>query len=145
MELKNEAEAPQKRIRRAVQNTWTRFSGLSFKTEKLVKIKLKERELVERKKAFGVQYMDLITSDSDEQELYRCVDETKVELAAIQQSIILLKIAIEWKEAETRAKVKAGPRASSLQAAILSCAPVEDDEKTDFIVVDEVPKEGGAY
>ena len=68
---------------------------------------MKERELKECKKSFGVQYMDLVQSSGvTDAKLQECVQRSKNALAVLEQEIIELKIGIERVEEKTRSKIQ---------------------------------------
>jgi len=108
-------KAPVQSCARHTKNFWTRCVGLTSKSEKLVRIKMKERERKECKKAFGVQYMDLVQSSGvTDAKLQDCFRKSKNALAVLEQEIIELKIGIERVDEKTRSKIQ--KRSSSNRA-----------------------------
>lgn len=115
MEIKRESAA--QRCSRVAKNAWTLTVGLSAKTEKHVRIKCEERKLQQRKRVFGMQYMDLVQKNASDQQLQDCVNQAKVELAKLQQAIIEAKKAIDQISENTRAKLKKSLEEADLQQA----------------------------
>ena len=107
MEIKRESAT--QRFRRVAMNAWTQSVGLSAKAEKHVRIKGEERKLQQRKKVFGMQYMDLVQKDASDQQLQDCINQAKAELATIQHAIIEANIAVNQISENTRTKLKESP------------------------------------
>lgn len=107
MQQSDESSLIMERISQRTKNLWARCVGLSARSDKLVRIKLKERELKERKKAFGIQYMELEQKSSvSEQELRDCIQRAKSSLAVLEQEIVELKIEIACVEEKTQRKIQ---------------------------------------
>lgn len=57
-----EEEKPTNRMMRTTKNAWRRAVGCCKKSTPRTKIHLKEHQIVKRKKAFGIEYMNLLRS-----------------------------------------------------------------------------------
>jgi len=92
--------------KRHTKNLWTRCKGLTSKSEKAARIKLKERQLKERKKAFGIEYFDLEQRrDVTDEELQACIKTAKISIAELEQEIVALQISIQQVSATTQKKI----------------------------------------
>lgn len=133
--MRTKTETPQQRVCRLARNTWFSVVGFSVQSEKLVRIKLLERELKEHKKAFGVRYLDLVGQKAKSDQLQACVDEAQGMVAVVQQKIVEQKMAIERSTDETRAKLKQTPFEETTKP-VVKLSPAKEEEKIDFVVVD---------
>jgi hypothetical protein len=96
----------QQRIHRIAQNAWVRCVGLSVRSDRLLRIKVKELEIRDAKRAFGIRYMDLYChGDASEQELGECVERAHTKIALLDQKVIELKIAMDRSDEATRTKL----------------------------------------
>jgi hypothetical protein len=95
---------------RKSKNAWHCCRGTAIKTDELIRIQNKKHLLEQRKKQFGVQYMDLVQSNASEEDLDSCLRYTKADIARLEQEIILLQIAIERTEEKIRSKIRKNPR-----------------------------------
>jgi hypothetical protein len=90
--MRNKENEPLRQsLNRKACKTWIRITGVVEKSETLVKIKLKERELQERKKKFGVGYMDLLNTNRSEEELQQYLQQSKSEVAVLSQEVAFLQ------------------------------------------------------
>lgn len=102
-------ESPHELARRLAKNTWTRCVGLSIKSQLLLRLKVKEHEVKERKKAFGVHYMDLMGSGASQQDLTRCVEGTKTQLESMFSAMAEIKAEIAQIDSDIQAKLIEDP------------------------------------
>ena len=82
----------QHRMNRKAKKAWIRVLGMAEKSEKMVRIKIKEHELHERKKKFGVEYIDLLNDDATSEEIERYMQSSKSEIAVLEQQIAFLRL-----------------------------------------------------
>lgn len=94
------------RIKRTTNNSFVRVKGLCKKSDKLARKKYKEHRLENRKKAFGVEYMNLLeTGTASPQQLNQCMDKATAELNAIRQEIAAIQAKTERIDQKTKQKL----------------------------------------
>jgi hypothetical protein len=129
-------ETPQQKARRLAMNAWIRCLGLSKKSQLLVRQKVKEMELKECKKTFGVQYMDLVENNASDDALQACIDQAIIQVSEITKAIVEIKIAIDRLADETRSKIVDDP--SAPRPTTSAAEPVVDSPNNEeFVVVDK--------
>lgn len=106
-------ETPQEAARRFVLNTWVRAQGVSAQSQLLVKRKLKEHEASERKRRFGVEYLNLCQRNATDHELEACLRNAKAEVENFTKEINEINAALEGLSQDTKAKLIVDPNAYS--------------------------------
>jgi hypothetical protein len=89
MELKR--ENCQQKASRKTRNLWFRCKGLGQTTNVQAKLALKEAQLTQCKKAFGVAYMELVEKGATGEDLQACVDACTLQAESIRGEIALLR------------------------------------------------------
>jgi hypothetical protein len=89
MEIKPES-CPQKASRKT-RNLWVRCKSLGQTTNVQAKLALKEAQLIQCKKSFGVAYMDLIEKGTSGEDLRSCVEACRLKIEGIRSEISLLR------------------------------------------------------
>jgi hypothetical protein len=107
MELKQES-CPQ-RATRKTRNLWVRCKGFGQTTNVQTKLALKEAQLAQCKKSFGVSYMDLIDKGAAEDDLRSCVDASRLQLESIRNDIALLKDRKVYIRQKTLSRISRSP------------------------------------
>lgn len=125
----NNQETPQQKARRLAMNTWIQCLALSKKSQLLFRQKVKEIELKECKKAFGVAYLDLVEKEASDVDLQACIDSAKRQVAEISLAISELKVAIKRADNETQSKIEEEPSQTSNTVDV-------NNGKDEYIVVD---------
>lgn len=132
-------ETPPQKARRLAMNTWIRCLGLSKKSQLVLRQKVKEIELKECKKTFGMTYLDLVERSATAEDLQACIDHAKRKVAEISLSISELKVDVKRAEDETKSKIAEGPfRPSTTPGTVkaVSSDDIEIDSNEEYIVVD---------
>ena len=111
-------EGPHELAVRLAQNTWIRCVGLSQKSKLLLHIKLKEHEVKECKKTFGLQYMDLLESGASDRALEVCLMGTKTALARLSKEVSDMQEEIQKHEEEMKAKLIEDPTEPSYRKVV---------------------------
>jgi hypothetical protein len=133
-------ETPQQKARRLAMNTWIRCLGLSKKSQLLLRQKVKQLEVQDCKKTFGIRYMDLVENDASDEALQACIDQAIVQIGGITNAIFEIRTAIDRLDDETRSKLVDDPSAPrpKTSAAEPAAKPAADSANNDdFVVVDE--------
>lgn len=107
MEIKR--ESVKQRCGRVAKNVWTQTVGISAKATPTFRILCLERELKDRKRAFGIRYIDLLQNDASNEHLQECVGQAHVDVVEVEQKIIEMKIAIDQIAEKTRTKLVKSP------------------------------------
>lgn len=110
-------ESPQETARRIVLNTWVRAKGVTAKSQFIVQQKLKEREIDERKRIFGVDYMNLIMqpNSAGSDQLEECLSSAKADLEQLTAGLLEITSTIKALDEDTEAKLIVEPNAYSEQ------------------------------
>ena len=99
-------ERTSQRCSRHTKNLWTRCKGLTSKSEKLARIKLKEREIKERKRAFGMEYFDLEQKNGvTSEELHDCIKTAKSAIKVLEQEMETLRMNMTQIDEKTQIKI----------------------------------------
>jgi hypothetical protein len=107
MELK--PESCPLRATRKTRNLWVRCKGFGQTTNVQTKLALKEAQLAQCKKSFGVSYMDLIDKGASDDDLCSCVDASRLQLDAIRNDIVLLKDRKVYIRQKTQSRISRSP------------------------------------
>jgi hypothetical protein len=100
-----DAESIGARVKRTTNNSLVRVKGFCKKSDKLARKKVKEVQLENRKKAFGVEYMNLLEISASPQQLNLCVQKAVTELNAIRQEIATIREKTERIDQKTKQKI----------------------------------------
>lgn len=109
---------------RSTKNAFTGCFGFLQKTDELAKITIKESQIAGRKKAFGVEYLDLLASGAKPEELEACVKRAQDDTKKIMDEIAELEKEIARVDEATQKKIIARPVA----AAATTAAPAPPPE-----------------
>lgn len=94
---------------RSTKNICNRCCGCMHTSEEMAIIKHKERRIVNRKKKFGVVYMNMLGNNSTEEELKKAVDECLEDVDILVKQIEKIENDIERVKRETEGKMKYKP------------------------------------
>jgi chromosome segregation ATPase len=108
---------------RSTKNCFTRCFGEVKATDQRAKIKLKERNMAQRKKEFGVEYMTKVETDASEEDLQACIQACKDDLRTTQAEIASLQEEIDHIEEQTESKIQKKPTVTSKTGGTLTAAP----------------------
>jgi len=101
------------RMMRTTKNAWRRAVGCCKKSTPRTKIRLKEHEIAKRKKAFGMEYIDLVRnsngSNATDEQLQQAVQACLQDIDGLMQEIVELENKIEQVSEETKSKLKPQP------------------------------------
>ena len=98
---------------RSTKNAFTGCFGFLRKTDELAKITFKESQITSRKKAFGVEYMDLLAANAKPEELEACVQRALDDTKELRDQIAELEKEIARVDEETQKKIIARPTTST--------------------------------
>jgi hypothetical protein len=96
-----------------MKNCMTACFGCSKTAPDKSKIKYKEYQLENRKKAFGVEYINLVQEGAEEEKLKECLDAAKADLDKIKKEISDLLKKIEDVDRVTKSKIVQKPTATT--------------------------------
>ena len=114
----HESDSIGDRLARTTNNSYVRVKGFVKKSDKQARKRAKELQLLNRKKQFGVEYMNLMESESaTEQDLQSCLQKAQTELNAIRQEIAALEGKIQRTEEKTKNKILLSKKQQEQQAA----------------------------
>jgi len=100
--------APNKVVRQS-KNFWRRAIGCCKKSTPRTKIKMKEHQIAKRKKAFGMEYIDLVRNQAGEDQLQSALDSCLQDVGALMNEIEQLQDRIQEVSVETKSKLKPKP------------------------------------
>lgn len=118
------------------KDLFQRFLGFSEKLWLSLVHFWSEYRLKERKKAFGILYLDLELNDAPERDLQQTLQEAKSDIAKLEQRIRELRTAIAGiKEKRTQNKLKRSPSITSVEMEPLHppTTGLEPHQKTESI------------
>ena len=99
-------ESCRQRVVRKSTNSWLRLVGLYQKSGKVAKAKVKQVQLENRKKRFGVSYMDMVLSkNSEDKDLQNYASSSREEILTLQGDINLLKTEARGIDERTKRKL----------------------------------------
>ena len=108
---------------RATQNCLTRCFGGIQQSDEHARIKLKEFQMANRKKQFGVDYMTrVLEQDASPEQLSELVEQCKADLIKEQREIDTLQAEIARINNETKAKIQPKPTTTTSTAAAATTA-----------------------
>ena len=110
---------------RSTKNAFTGCFGFLKKTDELAKITIKESQIAGRKKAFGVEYIDLVHSGGKPEELEACVKRAQEDIKKTMDEIAELEKEIARVDAETQKKIIARPGGAAATTTAAAAAPPE--------------------
>ena len=140
-------EGTSQRCSRHTKNLWTRCKGLTSKSEKLARIKLKEREIKERKRAFGLEYFNLEKKNGVTiEELQTCIqtaksaiDNLELEMESLWMNMARIDEKTQKKIAKRNSKVPQQPRSrpvpTETKAPRIESNPFDPLEKDCLVVL----------
>jgi hypothetical protein len=94
---------------------WYTCVGSAKKVDDVARIKIKKMSIEEKKKKFGVLYIDLIQSDASEEEKSKCLEDVLAEIKVIEDEIAQLEEKMSSIDAETASKIEAKAAESSTE------------------------------
>lgn len=109
---------------RSTKNAFTGCFGFLQKTDELAKITIKESQIAGRKKAFGVEYLDLLASGAKPEDLEACVKRAQDDTKKIMDEIAELEKEIARVDEETKKKIISRP-VSAAATTTAAAAPPE--------------------
>eukprot|EP00980_Cylindrotheca_fusiformis_P011586 scaffold2744_cov136-Cylindrotheca_fusiformis.AAC.3 len=119
-----EKEAVSQKAARESKNVFQRCLGCLKTTDDKAMIKYKEMQIANRKKEFGVVYVDLLRKNATEEELKKATDDCMKDIDAFVKEIEKFENEIEKVNKETESKIiKPGTPAAS--------AKVDEKKKAD--------------
>jgi hypothetical protein len=98
-------ESFEQRVVRSSTNSWYRVAGFYQKSAKLAKANIKQGQLQNEKKAFGIAYMDMINNGCSHEELQKCIDTKRGGILDMQEEIDVLKTEATSIDDHTRRKL----------------------------------------
>jgi TolA-binding protein len=106
----NNKEKTSNRMMRTTKNAWRRAIGCCKKSSPRTKIHLKEHQIANRKKAFGMEYMDLLQSnETTKEQLEQVIQACISDIDALVKEIADLEHQIDQVSQETNSKLKPKP------------------------------------
>ena len=99
-------ETCQEKIARKSSNGWCRVTGFFEKTQKIAKARVKKVQLEGEKKAFGVQFMDMMNNGASDQDLQVFVGKKRTDIQKMQEDIDRLKAEAIDIEEKTKNKIR---------------------------------------
>jgi hypothetical protein len=108
---------------RSTKNAFTGCFGFLKKTDELAKITIKESQITGRKKAFGVEYLDLLASGAKPEDLEACVKRAQDDTKKIMDEILELEKEIARVDEETQKKIIARPGAAAATTTAAAAPP----------------------
>lgn len=117
-------------IGRSCANTFHKCFGCVQTSDEKAKIKYKEYQIESRKKAFGVDYLNLLASSASEEELKACIDTAQTDITNFESEIKVLEEEIARVNTETEKKISSTKPDQSAVAASASSAPPKADDET---------------
>jgi hypothetical protein len=101
---------------RGCMNFFTGCFGEIQKSDEFAKIKYKETQIAGRKKAFGVEYLDLLAAEATPEALAECTKKAQDDMKKIMDEIEELQKDIERVDAHTKTKIVGKPDTAAASA-----------------------------
>lgn len=119
-----EDESVVQHLTRSVKNAAHQCFGCIMTSDEKAKIKFKEYQIESRKKAFGVEYIDLLQkTDSTPDVLQQAIDKCQDDIQVLQQEIETLVKEIERVNKDTERKLVTKPGTAGATAPPVAAAP----------------------
>ncbi|CAJ1958904.1 unnamed protein product [Cylindrotheca closterium] len=106
---------------RKTKNAFQYVIGSFKKSDPMAKMKYKEHLIAQRKKDFGVTYINLVRLNATQEQLQFAVDSCNTDVDILLREIEQLKDKIDMLDYETKANLK--PKPGSPQSTAQSSSP----------------------
>jgi chromosome segregation ATPase len=123
-----EDESLVQHIVRSAKNSFQQAFGCIQTSDEKAKIKYKEYRMENRKKAFGVEYMNMKRVNATEEELKNCVTRCGEDLDVIKQEIETLEGEIKRVDDAVKSKIVAKPGTKPTDTKVEDAKPAEPAE-----------------
>ena len=110
----------------------------SKNTKEAIKIQQAKLKMVERKKNFGLEYMNLIDNGASDDELQDCLDKAKEDVDRLHEKIDRWSRAMADNRERMERKISLAPSPTTITSRHISESDSEDSEENSLASVDSI-------